>query len=652
MIKFPLSIALLSSLLLSDVLETIEVTTGTRTAKILSEAPIKTEVVSQEDIEKTHARDISDAIKNIPGLIIKETHGKQGQSVWMQGFDSDRILVLIDGEPMTSSLGSTVDLSQLSTSDIASIEIIKGAASALYGSQAMGGVINIKTKKPKEGLTNKIKIEAGTYADKSPNDRPVGLIGASTSYKTKEYLASAYVDYLHESGVVLNDASTYDLPKRNRINFNSEYRTLGKHQFYIKPRYYYEDTYKPFTSFAPGIGDVNELREEDVNKFRLSMGSESELQNLDKLKTSIFAERYESNSYQDKILTSYVESSRYATIDLVQAETQYDTILNDTHILTMGMQARYNALEQTTTKGQAGGSVSSDEMNGDASAYAVEGYIQDDWFIYDNLEFLPGLRYQYDSDFGSYLSPKLSLFYTPYNNEENRLNIRISYGNGYRVPTIKERYYIFDQSQAGVMLVGNPELEPETSTSYQISTEWIEKNLYSLAINLYYNDIKDLIDLKKNISRSQLEGLDIYEYTNVNKAYTSGFELEFGFKFLNDFSLNGGYTYLYSKDKNTKKHLTSRPENQLKATLAYDTAKLNIQASLTYEGKHYVDSQNNRVSPKQTLADIRFTYSLNTRLKIYGGINNFLDEHEDSKNVDDEGSTKPRYFFIGSSYEF
>ncbi len=652
MTKHLLLLSLIASSLLSDELESIEVTTGTRTAKMLSEAPIKTEIVTAKEIENTHARDVSDAIKNIPGLMIKETHGKQGQSVWIQGFNSDRVLILIDGEPMTSSMGQTVDLSQLSTSDIKSIEILKGAASALYGSQAMGGVINIKTKSPKEGLHNKVGVEIGTYGNKSPNEKPTTLLSTSSSYKNKDYFVSAHLDYLYDSGVVLDDISSYDLPQRKRVNFNAEYRTLGKHQFYIRPRYYYEDSYKPFTSFSPGIGDVDEVREEDVNKFRLSLGSDSELDNMDRVKTSLFAERYNSNSYQNKTATPYIESSRYATIDLVQGEVQFDTTLSDTHLLTMGMQARYNALDQSTKKETSTGSQTNDEMVGKASVYAIEGYVQDDWFIADNLELLPGLRYQYDNDFGSYVSPKLSLFYTPHQDGRDRFNIRLSYGNGYRVPGIKERYYVFDQSQAGVMLIGNPNLIPETSHSYQFSMEYLSSHDYSLAVNLYYNDIKNLIDLKKNVPLSIIRGLQMYEYENVDEAYTTGFEFESSIKFFQNYSLNGGYTYLYAKDKKTKKYLTDRPEHQFKTTFAYDTKKTNAQISLNYESEQYVDSDNLLKSPAQTLIDLRVTRHLSDAWNIYAGVNNLLDEFRNVGDVNDVGSNNPRYYFVGTNYEF
>ncbi|NOY84144.1 MAG: TonB-dependent receptor [Nitrospirae bacterium] len=126
------------------------VITGTRTEKKLLETPVRTEVVTREEIEQSHARDLKEALEDVPGLILRRTHGKQGESVGMQGFDADRILILLNGERLSATAGSTVDLTQIGTADIERIEIVKGATSALYGSEAMGGVINVITRKPKK----------------------------------------------------------------------------------------------------------------------------------------------------------------------------------------------------------------------------------------------------------------------------------------------------------------------------------------------------------------------------------------------------------------------------------------------------------------------------------------------------------------------
>jgi len=647
-----LALFLSTSLFSADLLEEIIVTTGTRTAKVLEETPVKTEVVTSKQIQQTHAKNVSEAIMYIPGLLIKETR-KEGQSVSIQGFDSDRVLILLDGEPMTSSTGSTVDLTQLNIADIERIEVIKGASSALYGSQAMGGVVNIISKKPALGWKNSLTAEAGTYADKGADDLAVAVLRASSTYRDKDILASLFLDYRHDSGITLQEGGNYDLPKIDRLNLNAELRFLGSTEYYIKPRFYVESSTKPTKLFIPGVGLINQEKLEDVSKFRLSLGSKTEFDSGDKLKFSIFGEHYDDVSIQNKLATPYTDLRRDALIQLAQGEVQYDTLVLEEHLLTMGLDLRYESLDQTNTKTSATGSEVINEFSEDATRYAIESYLQDDYFVTEELELVLGVRYQYDSDFGSYLSPKLSALYTPFKTNKKRLNLRASYGNGYRAPSLKERFFFFDHSSLGYQVLGNPNLEPETSHSYQLSTEWIDKGSYSTAFNLFYNDITNLIEEIKDPLLSAATGLEIYQYQNINKAYTAGAEWEFNTNFWEYFNLNGGYTYLYAKDKQTNKYLVNRPEHQVKTTLSHEYMGLNSLVAVVYESKQFVDEENLLVSPAQTLIDIKMTKHVTKLLSVYGGINNILDDHQDpNKHVNDSRSKKPRYFYIGSTYKF
>ena len=115
------------------------VVTGTRTERLLRESPVYTEVITSEQIEKRHARDLKEALQYLPGIQLREIHGKSGYEVWIQGLNADRVLVLIDGLPVSPTTGSSVDVTQLSLLDVARVEVVKGATSAQYGSAAMGG---------------------------------------------------------------------------------------------------------------------------------------------------------------------------------------------------------------------------------------------------------------------------------------------------------------------------------------------------------------------------------------------------------------------------------------------------------------------------------------------------------------------------------
>ncbi len=157
--------ASLSALILALPIETIAqvtpdkeqtehiVVTGTRTAKLLSNSPVLVDVIDGEIMAKVSQGTLAQALNYIPGVVVKRS-AKDGYNIQMQGFDGDHVLVLIDGQPIISPTGSSADLDQVPASNIAQIEVIRGAASVMYGSSAMGGVINIITKQTNEPALN------------------------------------------------------------------------------------------------------------------------------------------------------------------------------------------------------------------------------------------------------------------------------------------------------------------------------------------------------------------------------------------------------------------------------------------------------------------------------------------------------------------
>src|SRR5690554_5730540 len=151
------------------------VVSATRVERSLMDVPVRTEVISRHELDKTHARSLKEALENVPGLQLREIHGKSGYEASLQGMSSDQLLILIDGMPLAASTGSSVDLSQYATLDIERIEIIKGAASAQYGSSAMGGVINIITRQTHAGLRGSLRYDAGSYGKQNIGERSADI---------------------------------------------------------------------------------------------------------------------------------------------------------------------------------------------------------------------------------------------------------------------------------------------------------------------------------------------------------------------------------------------------------------------------------------------------------------------------------------------
>lgn len=143
-------------------------------------------------------------------------------------------------------------------------------------------------------------------------------------------------------------------------------------------------------------------------------------------------------------------------------------------------------MKQEQVRDEAAGITNIQEITSAAKRENIETYLQDDIFLSDWFELLPGIRYQNDSDFGSFVAPKLNLMFKP----AAFVNFRIGYGKGYRVPNLRERFFFFDHSALGYRIIGNPDLQPEESDSFQVGLEmWQGKRVYG-EISLFYKSIK------------------------------------------------------------------------------------------------------------------------------------------------------------------
>ena len=256
------------------------VVTATRHAKLLKDVPVRTEVISRETLQKEHARDAKEALRYAAGVLLKPVHGKTGFEAWLQGMDGNRVLVLVNGERVSASTGSTVDLTQISVADIKQVEIVKGAASALHGSSAMGGVVNIITQESAQGWHGKISADAGSYGDydRAGGRRPAAIYAkGALSYRGEKLDVSVDADQRDSDGFLIpgrqpsNNINGQDGYKRN-INTRLAYKASDQLNFNLAFRGYEEDHIVHSIEFIPGLGNSSLPRFETVDSQHYSAG--------------------------------------------------------------------------------------------------------------------------------------------------------------------------------------------------------------------------------------------------------------------------------------------------------------------------------------------------------------------------------------------
>ena len=289
-----------------------------------------------------HSRDLAEALQNVPGLTLKRIHGKSGEEVWLQGLDADRVLILINGKPISASTGASVDVSQISVANVDHIEIVKGAVSALYGSEAMGGVVNVITKQPILGSSYKITLDSGTYRDQNAGDTPLNNNHASffVSHNSGTWFNQLMIDTRYNEGTDLEDGtSEFEGDAGLKLNIAGElgYRFYDGSELSIAPRYYNEDLNKNFSSYTPGIGDIDKEKLEVVKRKTISLNASTPISGQGKLSAWYIYENFTDTTHQDTLSTSYVELSRYGESEFNKGEMQLDLPVGHSQLLTLGV---------------------------------------------------------------------------------------------------------------------------------------------------------------------------------------------------------------------------------------------------------------------------------------------------------------------------
>lgn len=661
-------------------LDTI-VVTATRSDRALSDAPVAVQVLSRQKLEDNHAHTLKDALALLPNVYLREVHGKTGYEVSMQGFSGDQVLVLIDGLPITASTGSTVNLNQYMNMDIEQIEIVQGAASAQFGSSAMGGVINIITK-PIRATKAHITTEVATNGKQNPsgnnldaNKRYIEASIEGALDKNNRLHARLSGSYLDNDGLSidneawprLKDASEQsqisarlsympDGLDNNANNDSTDKKLFNNAKYWLEASHYKEDDVSRFNYYvAPR--NLAQQRDEDITKQRISFGARTDITptNADgePNKTYTLSAQALYEDYQSTSTTKTqqaVTSDRDTNISTALAQAQLDlpawTISdNNIHLLQVGGQVQQDKLSQT--KNQI-----NELIRDNVSRDVGEIYLQDDWLIGTNWEVLSGIRYQNDEDFGDHFAPKVALKYNHLDDSGRDHILRASIGGGYRVPNLKERYYVFDHSNLGYKVMGNPDLQPETSTSYQVGYQGQLSDTLNLSINGFYNDIDDLIQTDED--NASFEGnIAIYKFENVDSARTYGGDIAVDWQLDPRAKLQASYAYINTHNNVTDTELTYKPNH--KAMLALDyriNDKLQLIPRLNYESEQLVNTSDQAYSPSWWTLDTKLNYDYNRNLTLYGAINNIFDVQRDVQDTSDYRPIDNREWLLGASYNW
>lgn len=490
------------------------VVTGTRTPKFLKDTPIQTRVITSREIEKTDATNIQDLLQQeLPGVEFSYAMNQQTH-LNFSGFGGQGVLFLIDGERLAGETMDDVDFTRLNMDNVERIEIVKGAASALYGSNATGGVINIITKKTDKPWTLNVNGRLARHNEQR--------YGASFGLNGKRLGNMFTVNYTDVDNFDVHSAAD---PVTRIISTVYGDRTLNlKDQLVWSPSrnveiggrvgYFFRQTTR--TAEQP----------ERYRDFSGGLRIDWTLSDHDMLQANYAFDQYDKSDYQKlRKLDIRDYSNVRNTFRLL-----YNHTFGSGDILTAGADFMHDYLFNTNLD------------NTERKQDSFDFFMQYDWRISQKLEAVGAVRYDYFSDGGeSRLTPKLNLCYKPVRN----LSLRAGYGMGFRAPTLKEKYYDFDM--AGIWIVeGNAALKSEISHNLNLSAEYV-KGHYNLTASAYYNKVENKLATGAPYFRTPSDKLPYLPYTNLDGYSVYGGEI--GVQARWDNGMSTRFTYAYTKEE-------------------------------------------------------------------------------------------------------
>lgn len=597
------------------------VVTGTRTPKMLADAPVATRVITSKDIERTDATDIQDLLtQELPGVEFSYAMNQQTH-LNFSGFGGQSILFLVDGERLAGETMDDVDFSRLLMAGVERIEIVKGAASALYGSNAEGGVVNIITKENVRPWNLHLDARWGRHN----SQRYDGIFSMKRSHWANALSASfSDIDNYKVSSKANPATRVFSEVYGNRVVSVKDKLTLCPMdglKFSAHAGYYFRQV--PRVPSEP----------ERYRDFSAGVKGEWNITDNDYVELSYAFDQYDKSTLQR---SQNLDIRTYSNVqNSVRALYNHSTSRGD--ILTLGgdMMRDYLLNNKLT--------------DGTRHQMTADAFAQYDWNINRQWEVVGALRYDYFSDGSlSRLTPKLSLRYLPKRN----LTLRMSYGMGFRAPTLKEKNYEFDMS--GIWIVeGNENLKAEVSHNLNASVEYTKGRFNVMAMG-YYNSVKDKISTGIPYYRSPQDGQLYLSYTNLETYSVYGADLTARYRW-NIVSAKVGYAFtkerLPKSDGNTinNQYIPARPhalnwEVGVDKTFSSDyafSATLNgrlLSAVDNEEYRDYYDISQGTTTihyPAYSLWKLMLTGRLWNRAKVSLTIDNLL-------------NYKPDYYYLNA----
>lgn len=599
------------------------VVTATMTEKRLADAPGSVEVITTQDIVDLNALNVAEALESATGLIVGTESGRI-QVPSIRGARSKHTLVLLDGRRLAFGYNDMVDLRQIPTVLIERIEIIRGPGSALYGSDALGGVINIITKKAPKDLTAKATGQYGTNVEGEGQEFVAGgYLGGSVD----RFRALVATEIRHKADWDRDDTAPDD-------GFSTEPAFLaGRFVFDATDNHslsggveYMQNTYAGDQFYE------NLTRERTADEDRTGYYLQYDAKILDTDRILLRANRSEYGNTID--FTPYVLSGdRQTEQNVNQLEARYSGLFFQNHLFTLGGEFRREGLDDT----QAG-------VTTDDAVENLSVFLQDEFQILEPLSLVLSLRYDSHSEFGDHWSPRASVIYSPLDN----LRLKASWGQGFRAPSLTELFVTTTKKRGKEVYAANADLQEEEATTYEIGIEGEYGDMYG-GVTAFRTEVDNLIE--SVFDRTTGKGsskVSHYSYENIAEATLQGIEAQAGAKLPLGFSLDTTMLWLDVDNTSGGEDIGGHPEFKAYAKLGYSLPEHRVRANVhtNFVGRMtYSDGD----QESYTTCGARVSKALNDNLELFAGAENIFGTRLKRNDVE---QIEPTTIYAGLTLKF
>ncbi|GAA4916311.1 TonB-dependent receptor [Mucilaginibacter defluvii] len=607
-------------------------------------------VITRKQIDQMGSRRLDEVLKEQTGLAIVSDVGAGPRAVGlqMQGFDSGYTMILIDGQPMTGRNSGNFDLSRITVANIERIEIIKGASSCLFGSEAMAGAINIVTRQRISQSQGMASVRYGSFNVVDANlegeapfagGRGAGYIGANY-YRTDGFNANPYLTegktVYPYSSYTIQGRGRYALSEINSLNFTGRFAS----------RESVND--KSFNSAT----QRDAMSEDDLNA---SAVLNTNLKSGLRLKTQYYLTRYSTRQNNTDLTSTQTLTANNFTQYLHRGEVQVSRSWQNAFTLTGGAGTQYETMDNTL-------------YGGSRSQQNSFAYTQADWQLTNKTTIVGGLRLEHHNRYGSSLTPSFGI--------DHKINhvftLKAAVASGFKTPDYRQLYMVFTNfAGGGYTVLGNEvfsrelqrlqqngeissvfpnadrvgQLKAERSVSYSAGFAYTPGNKISIQVNGFYNNVRNFINTEQVASKSN--GQQVFSYFNIDRVFLTGVEVNGSIKAARGLTISAGYQMLYAKDRGVidsikagtgdfaTVHVPETATDRRSTTADY--------FGLTNRSRHMANLRFvYEYEPKEVTGTLRVNYRGKYGFMEAGRRNNFLDPYD---------TYVPGYFLLNASVQ-